>query len=354
MEKLDNSDFLKRVDKNRMGEILVDFPRQCEKAAKIGRDFRISGDYKDINKILVMGMGGSAMGGDLLKSYLFGELNIPLMVNRNYKIPHFVTRDTLVFANSYSGNTEETLSAYREARKRGAKIIGLTSGGKLKEYCQEDGNPVIIIPSGFPPRTALGYLFFPLVITLERLKLIRSKRKEIEETIKISRELSQELGPRKEGNRAKQLAQELYHKVPVVYSSSEYFEPVALRWKDQFNENSKVFAVWNLFPELNHNEIVGWEILEEITKNFRIILIRDKGDFKRIKVRMDITKSIIEKKVGGISEVWSKGNSLLARIFSLIYLGDFVSFYLAILNGADPTPVKMIDLLKKELAKKRK
>ncbi|MBA7491520.1 hypothetical protein ES702_02067 [subsurface metagenome] len=351
MERLDNSDFLKRTDKSQMGKILINFPQQCEGAVKIGRDFPISGEYKDINKVLAIGMGGSAIGGDLLRSYLFKDLGIPLIVNRNYKIPHFVGQDTLIFASSYSGNTEETLSAYQEAHKRGAKIIGLTSGGKLKEYCQRDGNPVIIIPSGFPPRTALGYLFFPLIMILERLKLIRNKMEEIEETIKILTKLSRELGPREKGNRAKRLAQELYNKVPVVYSSSEYFEPVALRWKDQFNENSKVFAIWNLFPELNHNEIVGWEILEEITKNFIIILIRDRDDFERIKVRMDITKSIIKKKVSGINEVWSEGSSLLARIFSLIYLGDFISFYLAILNGVDPTPVKMIDLLKKELAK---
>ena len=353
VEKLDESDFVREVDKSRMMQILMDFPRQCEEAVQIGRAASIPEHYKDIDRILAMGMGGSAIGGDLLKSYVSQESNIPLIVNRDYRIPRFVTSHTLVFASSYSGNTEETLSAYEEAQKRGARIVGITSGGKLEEYCQRDGNPFLTIPPGLPPRTALGYLFFPLVMVLERLKVIAGREEEIEETIKVLKRLSQELGPEVKGkiNRAKRLAQELHNKVPVVYGPSEYFEPVVLRWKDQFNENSKVFSTCNVFPELNHNEIVGWEILQELTRNFAIILLRDKNASERINLRMDITKSIIENKVGLTREIWSEGDSLLARIFSLVYLGDFVSFYLAILNGVDPTPVKMIDLLKKELEK---
>ncbi len=352
MNSLDDLKKIERIDASNMKGLIEEFPQQCKEAVKIGRNFKISSRYSDIDKILILGMGGSAIGGDLLISYLFKDLHIPLTVNRNYEIPEFVNEKTLVFVISYSGNTEETLTAYAHAKEKQAKVVGLTSGGKLKEYCAQDKHPVLVVPAGFPPRAALGYLFFPLFLILVHLGLVEDQDEAIEETIKILETFSHKLHfamPFKE-NKAKQIAQSLYNKVPLIYSSLT-FEPVALRWKEQFNENSKVFALWNVFPELNHNEIVGWEFLENILKDFALVLIRDEFDLSRIKARMEITKSLIKGKVGEITEVWTEGKSLLARLFTAIYLGDFVSYYLALLNCVDPTSIKMIDLLKCKLAK---
>ncbi len=348
MKDSDWEKLIEKVDKSNMLELILDFHKQCGDAVEKASSLRLPREYGGVKKIVVAGLGGSAIGGDLLFTYLAGELGIPFHVSRDYQLPAFVDKETLLFAVSYSGNTEETLSAYSEAVSRSAKIVGITSGGELKKRCEEMGKPVVLIPGGMPPRTALGYLFFPMLVALEKLKVVTDKSNEIKETLTLLKELSQKYHSLPD-NPATVLVKKLYGRIPIIYGSRDT-SAAALRWRTQINENSKTLAFHHLFPEMNHNEIVGWEKLEQITQNFRVVILRDKGESPRVKTRIEITKSIIGDVPSGIDEIFSEGESLLARLFSLICLGDFVSFYLAVVNGVDPAPVERIDTLKRRLA----
>jgi glucose/mannose-6-phosphate isomerase len=343
-----NEKTIHTLDKSNMLGVLLDFPRQLKEAWEIGKATRLPTDPSGVKNIVLAGMGGSAIGGDLLRSCLAKELRIPLIVNRHYFLPSSVNEATLVFVSSYSGNTEETLQAYKDARKKRAQMVCLTSDGELAQWAQRDGLPLITIPPEYPPRTALGYLTIPILVVLGKLGFIDNKGDDLRETIELLGALVEKYAP-STTNLAKEVSQKLVGKIPLVYSSVEGFDVVALRWKGQFSENSEILAFCNYFPELNHNEIVGWGLLKEIQKHFQVILLRDEGDYPRIQRRMEVTKEILQQETWPVIEVYSQGRSLLTRIFSLIYLGDFVSFYLAILNGVDPTPVKKIDYLKERL-----
>ena len=350
MDVLDNLESIKKIDVSNMFDLILNFDSQCEKAVSAARSCDIPREYSQVEKIIVIGMGGSAIGGDILSKLLIDEIKVPIFVNRNYHLPNFADKKTLIFATSYSGNTEETLSSYNDAKERGCKIICVTSGGKLAENAELDSFPIIRIPGGQPPRSALGYMFFPVLVVMQNLGLTAIKMEEIDETVSILNRFKTVWGNESsDSNLAKKLAKILYNKFPLIYSVDGCLGPVALRWKTQLNENSKILAYNNVFPELDHNEIVGWEGLDSLTKSMSVIILRDKDDFKRNSKRIAITSSIIKDKPSEITEVWTQGNSVLARMFSLIYLGDFVSFYLAILYGVDPTPVKRIEILKKKL-----
>jgi glucose/mannose-6-phosphate isomerase len=298
-------------------------------------------------------MGGSAIGGDLLSNYLADELSIPIVVIRDYDIPKFVDDNSLVFAVSYSGNTEETLSALKKCLDARARVIALTSGGKLAVLARENNFPVIKVPEGIQPRAAISYLFFPVLKALERMGLIKERNSEIEETYNILRELSREYGAKSpsENNLAKKVALSLYHYLPLIYGSEGLLEAVAMRWKTQINENSKWPCFWNVFPELDHNEIVGYEIENSINRQVKIIYLQDKEGLLRVEQRREITRKIIQDKVAEFIVCPTKGKGKMARMFSLIFLGDLVSYYLAILNQVDPSPVACIEDLKKELAR---
>ena len=318
------------IDKENMLEVIKNFPDQCSEALSLPKGISVPGEIKNI---VVAGMGGSAVGGDLLKIYLH-DSEIPVYVNRDYKVPSFVNEESLVFAVSYSGNTEETLSAYRNAYEKRAKIIGITSGGKLADECDK----VIKIPSGLQPRAALGYLFFPMLGILHNTKIVRVKNQEINEMLNILKDID------KFNEEGEALSKKLKEKIPVVYAS-EKLGAIAFRWKTQINENAKMPAFYNVFSEMNHNEIAGYQGMD---RKFTAIMIRDKNDNERIKKRMDICKEIMEERVD-VEEVHTQGDSLLARMFSTIYLGDFVSYYMAIWNRVDPSPVHIIENLKRKL-----
>lgn len=343
---------IRQYDTHDMRRLLLDFPRQIEDAIRVGKQAKLSVRSKPIRNIVVTGLGGSAIGGDLLRSFLAGELKIPLLVNRHYFLPEFVNANSLVVVSSYSGNTEETIAAHEDARKRRAQVLCISSGGATERLAQKYRHSLIRIPKGFPPRAALGYSFFPLLVALSRLRLIRSKDRQIKETLAL-------LQARKEGyssldaqaNRALALADHLREKIPVIYSPAEWYDSVNLRWRGQLAENAKVLAFGHVVPEMNHNELVGWKVLKRHMKEMVVILLRDASMHPRVSVRMNIMKNIIGDYASGILEVQSEGTSLLARMFSLVYLGDWVSFYLAIHNRVDPTPVEVIDYLKNELAK---
>lgn len=335
---------------NEMLKYLEDFPVQCEQAVQITKKYPIDVKrYDPIHQVVVCGMGGSAAGGDLLKSYLQREANIPIEVNRDYLLPQYAGENTLVFAISYSGNTEETLSAYQDALSRSAKIIAITSGGKLKELCQKDGIDIIEIIGGMPPRATFGYLFFPMVTLLERVGLIGSKEEEIRETIQNLQLLCKQYNPRSKANLAKELSERIKGHLLLIYAH-EHLAACAVRWKNQFNENSKSVAFFSLLPEMNHNEIEVWASGSEFTKKFYLIFLRDSAENERIKQRIIITESILKDKVAGVQHVTSSGKSLLSRLHSLVYLSDWVSTYLALISSVDPIPTPMINLLKKRLS----
>jgi len=351
MSLLDKEDELRRIDTIGMFAALDGLPGQCAGAFRDLVDNVQIPEIDAISNIVVTGLGGSAIGGDLLRVYAAGKLPVPVTVNRDYVLPEFVGPDTLVFAVSYSGNTEETLSAYAESRSRGASVIAITTGGKLGEAAGKDGFPVIAVPGGISPRSATGYLFIPTLKILNRLGLLPDVTEEITEMIDLIRDMRKKLGPAaaEAENPAKQIARKLHGKIPVIWGSAGTTEVVAQRWKGQINENAKSPAYWNVLPELNHNEIVGFEFPSEILRKIHVVILRDERDHPRVQKRIEITKEVIQNAVDGYTEVWASGKGELARLYSLIYTGDFASVYLAALNGVDPGPVKVIDFLKREL-----
>ncbi|OGC21930.1 bifunctional phosphoglucose/phosphomannose isomerase [candidate division WOR-1 bacterium RIFOXYB2_FULL_42_35] len=353
MDKVELLDDKKRVgdiDKGGMLLAVTNFPDMLANAIGLLPQGSLR-QQKKIKQLVVAGMGGSAIAGDILGSLLREKAPFPVFVNRSYYSPAFVDKETVFFAISYSGNTEETLGATKEAAKRGAKIICITSGGALKKLAEQHGFPFYLIPAGFQPRAALPYLLAPILNAVKALGLAELKEKELQETLALLNELKDEYGLEKpvRANLAKQTAQKLLGKTPLVFASVGITDSVGLRFKTQLNENSKIMAAINLFPELNHNEIVALAALKRNQHNYSLLFLRDEKDSERIKKRMEITKSLIGNQLGGVNQIWSKGKSRLARILSLIYLGDFVSVYLAILQGIDPTPVEAITRLKKEL-----
>ena len=319
-----------------MNEIIKKYPEMCLEAIKITKNLSFP-DYK-FDKIIVSGMGASAISGDLLKDLLVDEIKIPIEVCRGYHIPAYVNENTLIFCISYSGNTEETLSQFVDCIEKKCKIIGITSGGKLKEWCERFNLPCIIVPGGYQPRSALPYLFFSILVCLQKIGLI-DKEKEINETIEILRNI--------ETRKIKRIAVSLKNCMPIIYASND-FASVARRVKTQFNENSKIPAKYDLFPELDHNEIVGYE-KNKLNKNSVIILLRDKDEPIEIKTRIETTKKIMKNKVKKIIEFGSEGKSKLAKMMSLIFIGDYLSYELAILNKVDPFETKSLVFLKKRL-----
>jgi glucose/mannose-6-phosphate isomerase len=236
--------------------------------------------------------------------------------------------------------------------KRRAKILCISSNGVTEHLARKGRAPFISIPGGLPPRTALGYSFFPLLLTLTSLGFARNKAKEIRETLELlESRAALYADPGAPDNRALRLAESLQHRLAVCYSSTERFDAVNTRWRGQIAENGKALAFGHVLPEMNHNELVGWKVLGDLMKDIQVFFLRDKDDHPRVGVRMEITAGIIRKYTPHVTEVWSEGTSLLARMFSLISLGDWMSFYLAILHREDPTPVLVIDHLKRELGK---
>jgi len=345
---------MQRLDTQGMLDLLCCFPQQCEEAWGMGESFPLSRVF--FQNVLFLGMGGSAIGGDLTRSLLEEEASFPIVVNRSYRLPAFVNAKSLVFAVSYSGNTEETLSAYQAARQKKAKLIAISSGGKLLEYARRDRVPHLSLPSGLPPRTALGYLFFVPYVILRRLSRFSLGKSEFEEMLKTLNTLrGKVVGPEVplSKNVSKQIALRLKGKIPAIHGGVQRIDAVVSRWRTQLAENSKQLSWNHLYPELNHNEIVGWREPKSLLRHLVILLLRDSEDHERIKRRMEITKALIRQESGVETiEVWSTGRGHLSRLFSLIYVGDFVSFYLAMLNRVDPTPVERIERLKKKLAER--
>lgn len=344
-----------KIDRSRMADLLKEFPAQIEEAVRIGRDFGLPRSFRGpFDKILFVGMGGSAIGGDVIRSLTAGESPRPLWVWRHYDLPPFADSKTLCIFSSYSGNTEETLSAFRQGIKRRLKSLVITSGGELARLSERASIPWIEIPKGFPPRTALGYSVFPILQLLAKLKLAKWDSRALKETLSLLYSLGEKKynpGIPFQKNPAKKLARLLWKRWVVIYSGVELLDSAALRFRNQIEENAKAIASHHLLAEMNHNEILGWQFPRALIRQSACVFLRDSLDHPRIQLRMEFTRNLLARERGVLTqEIHSRGRSRLARLFSVIYLGDWVSYYLALLYKIDPTPVAVIESLKKRLA----
>ncbi|MFH1052547.1 MAG: bifunctional phosphoglucose/phosphomannose isomerase [bacterium] len=342
------------VDSQNMFDVLKSFPKQVKEAVLIGEKSEGFPNKPNSKHFVVLGMGGSAIGGDLLASYLANKEGADdLIVNtvRNYTLPGYVNEHTNIIASSYSGGTEETNSAFAQALKICKNMICISSGGQLAETAKSNKVPVILIPAGYQPRCALGYSFFPMLLSIVKTDLISEPMKnqikiEINETIDLLRKRANEYSSIDDNNNALKIATQLLGTLPLIYSSVDGMESVNTRWLRQIQENSKHLAFGGLLPEMNHNEINGFSYPKDISKNISIIFLKDKNIHPRTQKRFDALQNLIETDVKQVISLESNANSLLARMFDLIYLGDWVSYYLAILNNVDPTPIPLITKLK--------
>lgn len=346
------------LDPGDMYAAIRDFPAQMRTAIALTDDApKLS--LGRIKRVVILGMGGSAIGGDLLRSYVssFDDHNgVEVVVSRDY-IPPQVGKSDLVVVGSYSGNTEETLTAFAAARKNAGKVVAVTTGGKLRKSATKEGYPIVMLPAGYQPRAALGLSFFPLLNLLAvREKLFgegvaRETTRGMKEAIALVEKLSDEYGAAPgDANRAFTIAQSIHTRVPVIYSTAQLLDSVNLRWRGQIQENAKNLAFGNLLPEMNHNEINGWSFPDDIVTRCVPIFLHDKADHRRNVKRLEITRRIIAQSSAEPIMLETEGKTRLARMFSLIHLGDWVSYWLAILNGVDPSPVPVIESLKGELA----
>ncbi len=362
VSELDNKDLVKEVDQSGMLELIRNLPNDVVKAYEITKELSIPKkvefkasviDYtSDIDSIVVTGMGGSAIGGMILEELLRDKISIPIIVSRNYTLPNFVNEKTLVFTISYSGNTEETLSSFVYALKKKCKIFAVTTDGLLQDFCSKIGIPVVNVPKGYPSRAAIAYLTVPMIAILEKLNLVSNVESQIKDTFENMNKLKEKIdfNVPTENNPIKKLALDAFGKFIFVYSYWPYAS-VALRWKTQINENSKLLAKSDEIPEMNHNEIMGWEGFRKQFPTY-VIILRGSEESKEIKTRIEFFENLMKEKEVPVSEIYGAGSSRLSQIFTLIYQGDYFSYYLALLNKVDPTPVKSISNLKSYLKEK--
>ena len=356
MKLLDQREIIENVDRKNMFKLIAEFSGQLKHGEEIGKAVSIDSNYaKGSAEIVFSGLGGSAIGADFIRSYLTYDLTIPIFVNRHYQLPKFVDSKTLLIVSSYSGETEETLSAFKQGLDAGAKIMAITSGGELARQARADSFPVITIPGGMSPRAALGYSVLPILVVLSKLGFSDAYRvQEFKEAQDLMHNLSDTaygLNIPFEKNKAKQLALSCFNNYPIIYSGPDYLDVVALRWRGQIEENAKALASHHILPEMNHNELVGWKNPADFLKKAVVFILRDSSDHKRVQMRMDLTRKVVSQYAHSATELFTQGKSLLARMFSLVHLGDWISVYLAVLYQVDPTPVEAINYLKSELAK---
>jgi glucose/mannose-6-phosphate isomerase len=331
---------------------VAELPRQCRDAWKLAQEADVPDDYRSASRVVCVGMGGSAMGGALVQGLAAPESKIPIEVVRGYDLPASISGPgTLVVACSYSGNTEETLSATRQGLERGVRLAAITTGGRLGSLADERGIPLLRFEYEAQPRAALGYSFVLLLGLLSKLGLVRDYSADVEDAAAVMDAWQEEIGPAvaSDENAAKQLATRLAERLPVTYGAG-FLAPVANRWKTQFNENSKHWAFFEELPELNHNAVVGYGHPEGVRERTLVVMLRSSFDRPQVAARFDVTRELLEREGVASETVEGRGESRLAHLLSLIHFGDYVSYYLAMLNEADPSPVETIAYLKRRLA----
>lgn len=341
-----------KVDASGMLDTLEGFPDQIEETIDLVDTTPLPSVFK-VDNIIIAGMGGSAISGDIVQTFLRDRFEIPIHVNRDYDLPKWAHKNTLVFSQSYSGNTEETLSAFKHAYQKKCQIIGISSGGKLQEYCEKRAVPHIKIPPGYQPRAATAYLLFSLLLSLKKIGILHNIiDTEIAEVIHATKEISKTNNKSivEKDNLAKQISSKIGTTMPHIYGWGIY-APIARRWCTQFNENSKVIARYDVVPECNHNDIVGWSHNPQISKQCTCIVFRDeKLESLYMAKRLNFMREFFDDVAANIIEVPLRGKKTLEKMIVAMCLGDFVSCYLAIARDVDPTPVDIIEELKRALA----
>ena len=326
-----------------MNDYINDFSNHLREAIEIANNTTLSPYTKEIRNILICGLGGSGIGGTIVSDIISSKVNIPIAATKDYSIPNFVNEHTLVIANSYSGNTEETLYALEKCQARGAEIAVITSGGKLKTIAEENKYNKIIIPGNQPPRAMFGYAFTELFFMLNHYGIIDdSFKSDFDKAINLIDTEKADIQ-----KQAMNLAKKMYKQTPVIYVAKG-FEGVAVRFRQQLNENSKMLGWHNVVPEMNHNELLGWRTNVD---GLAVVYFRNKCDYDRNQIRMDINKKVISKFTSNITEIWSKGDSLIENSLYHISVGDWTSWYLSEMNNVDAIEIDVIDFLKGELAK---
>lgn len=326
-----------------MKELIQKFPAQLKEAVEIAGKAKLSPLKTSVNKVIICGLGGSGIGGTIVKEILFEEATVPIEVLKSYSLPKYIDEHTLVICSSYSGNTEETLECYSLAQKQKTKIVCITSGGKLLELAKKDSNDFIVVPGGMPPRSCLGYSFTQLCHILSHYQLAPQKTVNIDEAAGMLMEDQEAIM-----HEAHLIAKKIHNKLPVIYSTAVY-EGIAIRLRQQLNENAKILCWHHVVPEMNHNELVAWS---HAYTDVAVILFKDKDENPRNKLRMEFCKKIFDKYAAEIIEISSKGENAVAKTLYWIHLGDWVSMFLAEKRNVDAMDIKVIDNLKHELAGK--
>ncbi len=340
---------LQKQDPKGMISLVEGFPDQCRTAVEIARSVAPPKLEHRPGCVMLTGLGGSAAGGDFVQALFDHAGAAPFAVNRDYTVPRYVGVGDLVFCASYSGNTEETISSYLAAKASGARIVAVTSGGKLRELAEDAGDTVYLVPGGQPPRTALGFMLMPVLVVCEQLELL--PKLDFDEAFAELDRVCGSSKPEIEDCRAKRIAMDLHGAVGVIYGLGIWQGLIAGRWKGQLNENAKVLALANRYPELDHNEILGWlGAAGQGVERYVGVLLKGGDESPKMLARAEVTEKLLDPVVK-FHHVTALGTGLLAKLLSLAYLGDFVSLYLAFLNGVDPEDISSIDTLKRELAK---
>ena len=326
-----------------MSDYINDFTNHLSDAINIAENTKLSLYKKEIRNVLICGLGGSGIGGTIAADVLAGSISIPIASTKDYSIPNFVNEYTLVIASSYSGNTEEALCALEKCQVRGAEIAIITSGGLLKAIAEENHYNKIIIPGDQPPRAMFGYSFTEFFFLLNHYGIITASFKsDFEKAIALLDAEKDDIQ-----KQAMELAKKMYKQTPVIYVANG-FEGVAIRFRQQINENSKMLCWHHVIPEMNHNELLGWRIN---INDLAVVYFRNNCDYDRNQIRMNINKKVIEKYTDNITEIWSKGDSVIENSLYHINLGDWVSWYLSEMNNVDAIEIDVINFLKGELAK---
>lgn len=326
-----------------MKELVAAFSDQLRKSLSIAEGFKAPAPKAKIENVLVTGLGGSGIGGTIVAEVVAQDCTVPILVNKDYHLPGYINQHSLVIVSSYSGNTEETLQALDIALKQNAQICCVTSGGKVLEIAQKNNLPNIVITGGKPPRSCLGYSATQVFAILQGYGLVKTNYlKEIENAAALLDAEEKNIFVE-----ADKVASFLIGKMPVIYAA-DGFNGVATRFRQQINENSKMLCWHHIFPEMNHNELVGWA---QDYNDCAVVMLRNKEDYSRTQKRMDLCKDIFTKQKASVAEIWSKGKTQLERSFYLIHLTDWVSCIIADKKGIDPVEVNVINYLKDSLSK---
>jgi glucose/mannose-6-phosphate isomerase len=350
---LDDLDYFKQIDTANMLGHIDRLPDQIEAAWALGQQLELRAGFAQAEQIVICGMGGSAIGGSLVSALAVPEGRVPIIVNRDYDLPAYVRGERcLVIGSSFSGGTEETLAAFESAAARGAQLLAITRGGRLGELARQLNAPVWSFDYESQPRAGVGYGFMLPLALLCRLGFLADKSADVRGALKWMREQQQGLGVMAPVhlNRAKQIAGQMVGRTVAVFGSG-YLAPVARRWKGQLNENAKSWAAYEELPELDHNAVVGTSFPQDLLGKYLALFLHGSLDHPRNAARVQVTKHLYMLQGFLTDSVQAVGDTPLAQMLTCLHFGDYASYYLAMANGVDPTPVEPIDHLKAELAK---